>query len=199
MRRPAALLFALLLVLAACGDDDTGTADDPTSTTTTAADTTTTTAAATTTAAPTTTATTANEALEAALALEGTYTGGWTNRTFQSAGPVGLTIEVNEEAQFALVTLDLGGNVFGGSDPDPILYEIDLVEDFDVLEMTDDLFGESTMEMDADGHFVLEAPSVPGLGGLALTVEGDFTADGFIGTYTIPDLAIGEFTILLNE
>ena len=200
MRRIAALLFALALVVAACGDDDGGAEETTTTTaaaettTTTAAETTTTTAAptTTTTAAPTTTAA-ANPALAAALALEGTYEGEWNNTTFGSTGPIELTIEVDEEAQVALLTLDLGGNVFGASDPDPVEYEVDLTADFEDYEVTDDVFGESTVEVGVDGHFVFESEAVPGLGGLPMTIEGDMTAEGVTGTYVIPDLAEGTF------
>lgn len=193
MRRIAALLTALLLVLAACGGDSSGDEPDQTTTTTAADAATTTTAASatTTTAAPTTTEEPSNPAMETALALEGSYEGEWNNTTFGSTGPVELVISVDEAGGFAIVTLDLGGNVFGGSDPDPVLWEVDLLTG--ELFSGDDLFGQTTAEFAEDGSFTLTAPEVPGLG-LEMIVEGTASGDaGFSGTYTITGLAEGTF------
>jgi len=199
MRRTLALLVAMILVLVACGDDDADTGETSAETTApateaTAAETTTTIADTTTTAAPATTEA-ANASLEAAAALEGTYTGEWVNTTFGSTGPIELTIEVDEAAQFAILTLDLGGTVFGGSDPDPVVYEVDLVGSPSDFDNSDDLFGDSSATFDADGGFSLTAPSVPGVGGLEMTIEGQFTETGAEGTYTITGLADGTFTV----
>ena len=43
--------------------------------------------------------------------------------------------------------------------------------------------------------FRFEAPSVPGVGGLEMIVEGQFTDTGFSGTYTITGLAEGTLEI----
>jgi hypothetical protein len=188
----SALACVFVVVIAACGDDAT------TATTTIVASSSTTAAAATTaapatSAAPATTEPAVNPSVEAAVAIEGTYVGEWNNDTFGSSGPIELTIEVDEGAESATITLDLGGSVFGASDPDPIEYAVDLSGAPDAFDVSDDLFGESSAEMDADGHFVLEAPAVPGLGGISMTIEGDLSEDGFVGTYVIPGLAEGTF------
>jgi hypothetical protein len=190
-------MFALALVVAACGDDDSATTTAAPGTTappTTAAGTT----AAPTTAAPTTAApttappTTADPAaarVAAAAAFAGDYTGEWQNTTFGSTGASNFKVAVDEVAQFALVTIDLDGNVFGGADPDPFLIEIDLTQE-PPYTFTTDLMGEATLDVDAAGNVTLEAPAVPGLGGLPLTVEGSVLGDI---TYTIGDGAGGVF------
>ncbi len=92
----------------------------------------------------------------------------------------------------AVITVDLGGNVFGGSDPDPFSWEVLLMTGS--VTGGEELLGEkTTVETDESGHFVLTADSVPGLGDLSITIEGDASPDGFTGTYTIPGLAEGTF------
>ena len=202
MRRIAPLALVVALIAAGCGDDDA--TDSDTSTSSTAAATSSTVAATSSTAASsttqpaatteaTTTTAAGNPALDAALAREGSYEGQWNNTTFGSSGAISITIDVDEAAQFAVITLDLGGNVFGAADPDPVVHELDLVSTPDTVDQSDELFGDATATMDLDGHFVLVAPMVPGLGGLMITIEGDFTPTGFSGTYVITDLADGTF------
>ena len=191
MRRIPALIFVLALVVAACGDDDsatTTTAVDTTAapTTTTAAPTTT--EATTTTVAPTTVDPTAAR-VAAAAELVGLYTGEWQNTTFGSAGETNITVEVDEVANVVMVTVDLDGNVFGGADPDPFVLELDLTED-PPYTLETELLGEATLDVDASGAVSLEAPAIPGLGGLPLTVEGSQPGEL---TYTIGDGEGGVF------
>lgn len=50
-------------------------------------------------------------------AYAGSWTGTWNNTTFSSTGAASMTIAVDESAKTISVTIDLDGNVFGGSDP----------------------------------------------------------------------------------
>ncbi len=193
MRRLAALALAVALVAVACGDDDAGSGTTevavgaPTSTTaTTAMTATSTTAPATTTTAvsATTTEVMSNPLLEAASAFAGDYAGQWNNTTFGSTGAVVTTIEVDEEAETATVTMDLGGFVFGGDDPDPIVTVMDLTME-PPYETTNQLLGDATVEFAVDGTLTLTAPAVPGLDGLTLIVEGVPDPAGFAMTYRI--------------
>ena len=183
MRR-FALLALFVLTAAACGDDDAAT------TTTAAA--TTTTAAVTTTAATTTTVDAAAERVAAAQGYAGTYAGEWTNTTFGSSGAVEVVFGVAAATATASLSLDLGGSVFGGGDPDPVVVDFDLTAGGPYAG-TSDLFGDFTVEVDADGHLVMTAPAVPGLGGMTMVTEGDFTADGFAATYLITNPAGSTF------
>lgn len=49
----------------------------------------------------------------------GTWEGNWFNTTFQSTGPIYMEIYLNESDMTYTTYSDIGGNVFGGSDPAP--------------------------------------------------------------------------------
>jgi hypothetical protein len=186
--RVAGSLVVAVAVLAGCGDDATTT----TSAVTTTVVAPTTTTASTTTLAPPATVDEVAIRVAVAQAFVGRYEGEWINTTFGSAGP--MTLEVALAGNRVTVTLDLGGSVFGGSDPEPIVMEFDLSGEGPFGANTT-LFGDLTMSTDTDGsRFVVEAPAVPGLGGVPMTMEalGD-GAGSIAGTYTIPGLAEGTF------
>ena len=189
MKARALLIAVVALVLASCGDDkktvDTGAVD------TTTAD-----SAAPDTSVADATTTVAEvdpvaERVAAAEEIEGTYTGEWQNTTFGSVGSIDATFAVDPATAVATLTMDLGGNVFGSPDPDPVLAEFDLNGE-GPYNGTSELFGDYTISY-SDGHLTFEAASVPGVGGKKMTLDGDFAAGGFSGTYTIVDLAEGTF------
>jgi len=207
MRRIAVLTLAVALVAAACGDDDAATGDTTAATSAPASTgapastaapasteaTTASTSAPTTSTAVTTTTTEAagNPLLEAALQFAGAYVGAWNNTTFGSTGAIETTIEVDEAAETATVTMDLGGFVFGGADPDPIVTVMDLTTE-PPYETTNGLLGDASIDFALDGMLTLTAPAVPGLGGSTLIVEGLPDPVGFEMTYRIenPDGSI---------
>jgi hypothetical protein len=174
MRRVHVVILVLMLAVVACGDDD---AASTTAVTTTAA-------ATTTTGAPATTVDAVAARVAAAQAYAGSYSGEWNNTTFGSSGSVEVVFTVDAAAATASLVLDLGGSVFGSGDPDPVEVEFDLTADGPYAG-TSDLFGDFTVAVDGDGHLVMTAPSVPGLTGMKMVTEGDFTADGFAATYVI--------------
>jgi hypothetical protein len=179
--RVLGLAFSMLVVLAGCGDDDAVTTTAAVSTTgavTTPA------TGATTTAVVTTTVDEVAARVAAAQALAGTYTGEWTNTTFGSSGGVGVVFEVDAAAATATLALDLAGSVFGGGDPEPLIVEFDLSIGGPYAG-SNGLFGDFTVEVDADGHVVMTAPSIPALTGMTMVTEGEFTGSGFAATYVI--------------
>jgi hypothetical protein len=181
MRRFAG--FALLaLVVAGCGGSDSGgTTDTDVPASTTAS-----------TAAPTTTEDAAAARAAAAQAFAGTYTGQWNNTTFGSMGSVEADIAVDGDT--VTLTLDLGGNVFGASDPDPVVAVFDLTSP-SPYSGENELLGGFSVEIDETGHLLMTAPSVPGVGGLMMTVEGDIDPAGFSMTYQIEGLAEGTIDV----
>ncbi|WKZ82667.1 MAG: hypothetical protein QY307_11375 [Acidimicrobiia bacterium] len=201
-------MILLVLALAACGDDAATTTTEAAATTTTeAAATTTTEAAATTTteaAAATTTGVDATaERVAVAATYAGTYTGEWNNTTFGSTGPVDVAVTVDDVAASTLISIDLGGNVFGGSNPDPFVVELDLVMPSPYTGSTP-LLGDYSVEFGSEGGLVITAPSVPGLGGLMLVVEGTLDPEGFSLEYTMlqeggPVYAAGVLTVAPTE
>ena len=108
----------------------------------------------------------------------------------RDARPIDI-LEVNTTAGFVLFETDLGGNVFGGEDPEPFITEIFT----DVGGLTvgfGTFFASSTFEIDETGHFTLTA----GVAGLAapLVIDGAVVDGGFKGTYSIEGLAEGTWT-----
>ena len=203
MRRMTVMVLALVLVFAACGDDDT-TGKGDTTTTAASSSTAATTAATTTTAAPTTSeATTTTEALSPSAAFItgavdtlGEYTGQWNNATFGSSGALYVTvIEVNTDAGFVLVQVDVDGFAFGAEDPELFVVEISTNGPEDLHVGFSTFLGESEFEIDEVGNFELKA-APPLLGGMTLEVKGFWDGEGFGGTYEIPGLADGTWGVL---
>lgn len=191
MRRVTGFV-GLLLLVAACGGDSATSTTLAATTTTAAAATTTTTAVGTTTPPATGPA----AFIAGAEPFLGEYQGEWNNTTFGSSGSVYLNVlEVNVEAGYILVQVDLGGNVFGASDPD--LFVVEIFAGGDSLEISDTAFlGAETIEVGDDGRITVTAQ--PASLGLELTIEGAVVeapggGQGFEGTYTIPGLAEGTF------
>ncbi|HSG79984.1 MAG TPA: hypothetical protein VLD62_10425, partial [Acidimicrobiia bacterium] len=165
--------------------------------TTTAAPTTTTTAAPTTTADPAAAARVAR--ISTAAALAGTWEGEWRNTTFGSDGPIDAEVTVNVEAAFALMTVDLGGFVFGADDPEPATIEFDLVVP-SPYETRFGVFGRVETDIAADGSFTMVAADVPGDRIASMVVEGQITPTSLTATYTIEfegggDPALGEVEV----
>ena len=190
MRKLALLTLALALAAVACGDDDATSTTG--SDTTSAPSTTSTTTSTTTTAATTTTVDATAARVAAAMEYAGTYTGEWRNTTFDSTGGADMSLEVDAATATAVLTLDLGGSVFGGGDPDPIVTEIDL-STAGPYAGTNDLFDDYTLEIDTDGVFTLTAPDISQLTGMSMVVEGALDPAGFDLLYTINHPAGGLF------
>ncbi len=195
MRKITLLVVVLALAAAACGDDD--------ATSTTGSDSTaaTTTSAATTTLGDVTTTTAVDETaarVAAASELAGTYSGEWTNTTFGSSGDVDLSLTVDAATATAEFTLDLGGSVFGGGDPDPVVAQIDLSSDGPYAG-TSDLFDDYTVDIDG-GVLTFTAPDISALTGMMMVVTGPIDPAGFDLEYTITHpagtvFAVGKMTL----
>jgi hypothetical protein len=205
MRRFTLLFFAFVLLAAACGDDDTGTepapappaatdapqAPDPPAPDVTAAPQVTNppaTSPPTTSAAPVATEAPVDSAralrIAAAAMLAGDWSGEWVNTTFGSTGPIEVTVTVDTEAGFLLADSDIGGNVFGQSDPEPQVFELDLVTGPPYMRRSG-LLGQFALEIGADGSFVLTADDVTADGIVAMSITGTLSPSSFSATYTI--------------
>lgn len=173
------VFVACMGLVAACG----GSAGEET-TTTGAAPTTTQGETPTTTEGEATTTTEDGVAARVAVAQEvaGEYEGTWNNTTFGSSGAAEAEIEL--EGTVVTVTLVLGGNVFGGSAPDPVEFVFDLVQE-PPYETTSDLFGETTISFEEGDVIGLTSDGIPSLGGMSLVVAGTITATEIDMTYSI--------------
>ncbi len=169
MRRLIPAVAVLALLASACGGG--GEATTTTAPTTTAA--TTTTAAATTTTAEISTTTEDPVAYRVTLAtiLAGEWTGEWRNTTYGSTGEVLVDVRVDGAARTATITIDLGGAVFGGGDPEPFEVTVDLSAAPPYAASTA-LLGEITLSMTDTGAFTLAAADVPAEGIATLSATG---------------------------
>ena len=161
------------------GDSASTTTEAVTSTsessTTESTNSTTPTETVTTSTSTTTTVAPVDEVLEQARMAVGTYEGGWTNLTFGSTGPVRLEVTLDETTLVLTVTIDLGGNVFGGSDPPPITVDIEI--DDASSQFSSPLFGGVTATI-ADGNLMLSATNIPAPGIARMDVSGLVASTG---------------------
>lgn len=192
-RSTVALTIMAVVALVSCGGSGSETTTTASQTTTTPAPTTTVAAPATTTTVPTTTTTAVSEWLLLARSLAGSYSGEWHNLTFNSRGPIDIDLTVDESAGTATLSLDLGGSVFGGMDPPPVIMVFDGTTEGN-YSGNDPLFGAFTATFDTDGKFTLNAPSLPSRPGNSVTFTGQFTPQEVTGTYDLPGLANGVFS-----
>jgi len=188
MKRMAVLAASIVLVAAACGGS---TAETSTSVVSgeTGTFSTSTTAAPATTAPPATTAAPATTAgvdpiVEAAKATIGEYTGDWTNTTFGSTGPMTTSIDITDDGTVTLA-MDLGGFVFGESDPDPEVLVFGVLEVVQGVDIESAVFGTMTLKQSLGG-LTMSALDVPStrIGSVEIVVSLD--TDGTVtGTYEI--------------
>lgn len=172
MRRWLVLVGALSLITAACGGDD-GTA--PTTAPTTTAPTTT---------APTTTGDPAAYRLSLAMIFAGEWTGAWENATSGTTGPIAAAVAVDAASLSAVLSVDLGGAVFGAGDPAPFEVAVDLAA-APPYTSTTALLGDLSLVVEVDGAFTLEAPDVPATGVASFSASGRATSAGITLDYTV--------------
>ena len=137
--------------------------------------------------APTTTTTAAPDPLlTAALAAGGVYSGSWTNTTFGSTGDAGLTMTVTEDGDVSMVW-DLGGFVFGASDPDGETQVLNVSRLAGGTTLATGLFGDLDIGVSEDfGTLTLDAENVPTAGIQAFRATLTWSDDGTItGTYVV--------------
>jgi hypothetical protein len=175
MRRviPAAALLALLA--SACGDG--GAASTTAAPTTTAA-------ASTTAGASTTTEDPVAYRVTLATILAGEWAGDWRNTTHGSTGAVLAGVRVDTAGLTATVTIDLGGAVFGGDDPAPFEFVVDLSA-APPYTATTALLGEITLMVTDTGIFTLEAADVPAAGIATFRATGTAGSERVDVEYTV--------------
>ena len=155
MRRLITAVALLAVSVAACGGE--GEATTTTAAVTTGAETSTTAAVTGTTEDP------VAYRLTLATLLAGNWVGEWRNITFGSSGDIAADVRLDEAARTATITLDLGGAVFDGEDPAPIVFTVDLATSPPYAASTE-LLGSITFSMTDTGAFTLEAADVPASG-----------------------------------
>lgn len=114
------------------------------------------------------------------------YQGSWTNKTFETSGP--LSIAIQTSADQIMVNLDLDGPVFGEEDPDAVEFAIPLDElgngNFSVAGTP---IGDLSGTFTSDGHVTvhIRAISVGFIRDAAVEGTFDLLMETFEGTYEI--------------
>ena len=188
--RLIAIAAGFVLVVAACGGRDgagTTAAPSPTSAPTTAAPPAKTTTAApitTTMPATTTTVATGSPLIAVARGFAGEWTGTWTNTTFGSTGPTEASVEVMDDGSI-IVTIDLGGFVFGQGDPEPERWIVNLVDLAQPVTVQSTTFGEVTLILSVEGARII-AVDVPADGIANFQLDARFeVGPRIVGTYLV--------------
>lgn len=182
MNRTVALAVGVVLVAGSCGGSTAGT-----STSVVSGETGTFSASSTTTPTPTSApAATAgiDPIIEAARVTVGEYTGEWTNTTFGSTGPMTASIDVADDGTVTLA-MDLGGLVFGESDPDPEVLTFGALDVIQGVDVESAVFGTVTLKQSLGG-LTMSARDVPSsrIGSVQIIVT--LGSDGTVsGTYEI--------------
>ncbi|VAW07890.1 hypothetical protein MNBD_ACTINO02-365 [hydrothermal vent metagenome] len=182
MNRTVALAVGVVLVAGSCGGSTAGT-----STSVVSGETGTFSASSTATPVPTSAPTATagiDPIIEAARATVGEYAGEWTNTTFGSTGPMTASIDVADDGTVTLA-MDLGGLVFGESDPDPEVLTFGALDVIQGVDVESAVFGTVTLKQSLGG-LTMSARDVPSsrIGSVQIIVT--LGRDGTVsGTYEI--------------
>ncbi len=122
--------------------------------------------------------------------LEGT----WTNTNFASSGKIDVELSFDSNTNMLEASVDIGGNVFGGLDPDAEKFEVDL-SDFitngtQTVNLTSDTYGDMEVVLtfldDGTGTFEGTASGIPGVENGQ--VAGSLSVDGDTVTFSVDSI-----------
>ena len=118
-----------------------------------------------------------------ASTFAGTWTGTWTNTTFSSTGSVTMTL--TETGSSYNIQFDMGGNVFGGSDPAQENFTATIgASSADLVSATSSVYGTLTASLAANGTLTINGTGIPGsVDSFMLT--GTWNASQITGNVTI--------------
>lgn len=116
---------------------------------------------------------------------EGEWSGMWTNKTFGSTGSASASVTVGDDGETMTIVLDLGGGVFGASDPPPENIRITL-DGSGSTSGSSDSFGpyEASWDVDA-GTISITLGDVPGDRITTVSGSGTFSDSTFTVDFTI--------------
>ena len=151
-----------------------------------------------------------------ALAQSGVYQGSWNNTTFGSTGPASAIVGiVTNQISF---TLDLDGNVFGGSNPTPLVMTGTLNPDHSATfnpVLAHPTYGDVTGALSPTGAITATGVNVPGPTIASVSLTGQFvpgsidlnyivtfepsagggTANGFIDLNLVPEPGLASLVV----
>ncbi|HEY8762426.1 MAG TPA: hypothetical protein VIP52_16100 [Candidatus Dormibacteraeota bacterium] len=120
-----------------------------------------------------------------ALAFAGSYSGTWTNTTFNSKGTVQAVIAFDPATQTVTANLTVGGNVFGGPPPPPETFSGKLGQ-LGALGFSghSPTFGDFTVTTTGP-TFVMKAQNLPNARVDHFEADGVLTGAAITGTYKV--------------
>lgn len=133
----------------------------------------------------------------------GTYTGQWLNNTFGSSGNAGMVVVINETDSTATVTVDLDGNVLGGTDPAPFTLTSTFTATSAEFSESVAPFGPLTVTVSQYGQISGSAPAVPDPSITSLTFTGQRNNNvitiNYVVTFANGSTANGVLTLTLVD
>lgn len=113
----------------------------------------------------------------------GTYSGSWTNMTFGSSGAA--TITLSQQADTVSMTIDLDGNVFGGSNPAAETFSGTSTASGVSYSGPSSLFGDVTLWSDPYGRVQGFGTGIPAAGIDSVIFSGAISPDTIALAYTV--------------
>jgi hypothetical protein len=117
--------------------------------------------------------------------FEGMWRGTWFNNTFGSTDSAFLAITIDQGASTLEAVLDLDGNVFGGTDPDPVTLTGTYDNNGFSAVGTSPTYGDMFLSGDANGNISGRMPNVPNPGIDSTTLSGTYTETKIDLTYLV--------------
>lgn len=122
-----------------------------------------------------------------------TISGTWTNTTFGSTGDVTANVTFDQATNVATVVFDINGNVYGGADPAPETFVLDMTgfiaNGTAVLTFTSAVYGDVsatlTFYTDNTGIFSGTTTNVPNPAVTDASFSGTFEISGSTVSFTI--------------
>ena len=116
---------------------------------------------------------------------EGFWRGTWFNNTFATTDSAFMTSNVDESSSTLEIILDLNGNVFGGSDPDPVTMTGPYDANGFNVSGNSPTYGDIFISGFSDGTITGRLPNVPNPNIDSTTLAGTFNSDTVALTYLI--------------
>jgi hypothetical protein len=117
--------------------------------------------------------------------FEGTWRGTWFNNTFGSTDSAFLSVTIHQGTSTLEAVLDLDGNVFGGTDPDPVTLTGGYDNNGFSATGTSPTYGDMFLSGDANGNMSGRMPNVPNPGIDSTTLSGTYTETNIDLTYIV--------------
>jgi hypothetical protein len=130
--------------------------------------------------------------------FEGMWRGTWFNNTFGSTDSAFLSVTIDQGMSTLEAVLDLDGNVFGGTDPDPVTLTGTYDNNGFSATGNSPTYGDMSLNGDASGNMTGRMPNVPNPGIDSTTLSGTYTETNIDLTYLVYFAAGGTADGVIN-